>query len=81
MSTLLTFIQLCATLLKGTDVHVGAAISFPLGQTSIASKVFETEDAIANGATEIDYVINLTEVKEENYSYIQEEMENVVAIL
>lgn len=42
----------CAKYLAGTDIHVGAAIGFPLGQTSIASKVFETQDAIANGATE-----------------------------
>ena len=44
----------CKELLKGTDVHVGAAISFPLGQTTIETKVFETKDAIANGASEID---------------------------
>ena len=50
----------CKELLKGTDVHVGAAISFPLGQTTIETKVFETKDAIANGADEIDYVINIT---------------------
>ena len=46
---------LCAKLLEGTDIHTGAAISFPLGQTTIASKVFDTKDAIANGANEIDY--------------------------
>ena len=40
---------LCAKLLNGTDIHIGAAISFPLGQTTIASKVFDTKDAIANG--------------------------------
>ena len=42
--------KLCSTLLAGTNVHTGAAISFPLGQTSIATKVFETKDALANGA-------------------------------
>jgi deoxyribose-phosphate aldolase len=70
----------CAGYLKGTDVHVGAAIAFPLGQTSIASKCFETQDAIDNGATEIDYVANLTEVKEHNWDYIREEMEKIVTI-
>ena len=34
---------LCAKLLEGTDIHTGAAISFPLGQTTIASKVFDTK--------------------------------------
>ncbi|WP_154028356.1 deoxyribose-phosphate aldolase [Olsenella uli] len=70
----------CAALLAGTDIHVGAAISFPLGQTSIAAKVFETQDAIANGATEIDYVVNLTEVKAGNWDYVTDEMRQVVAV-
>lgn len=39
----------CAALLEGTDIHVGAAIGFPLGQTSILVKVAETIDAIENG--------------------------------
>ena len=55
--------DLCRELLAGTPVHVGAAISFPLGQTTIETKVFETKDALKNGADEIDYVVNLTEVK------------------
>ena len=37
---------LCAEYLRDSDVHVGAAIGFPLGQTTIAAKVFEAEDAI-----------------------------------
>lgn len=68
----------CAEYLAGTDIDVGAAISFPLGQTTIAAKVFETEDAIKNGATEIDYVVNLTEVKNGNYAYIKSEMTQMV---
>ena len=72
-------VKLCKKFLKDTDVHVGAAISFPLGQTTIASKVFETVDAIQNGADEIDYVINITELKEGNYDYIREEMRQIVA--
>lgn len=70
----------CSQYLAGTDVHTGAAISFPLGQTSIAAKVSETKDAIDNGATEIDYVVNLTEVKEKNWAYVEEEMQKIVAI-
>lgn len=70
----------CARLLAGTDIHVGAAIGFPLGQTSIAAKAFETEDAIANGANEIDYVVNLTEVKAGNWDYVSEEMRQIVDI-
>ncbi|MFD0896323.1 deoxyribose-phosphate aldolase [Loigolactobacillus binensis] len=69
----------CAQYLANTDIDVGAAISFPLGQTTIATKLFETREAITNGATEIDYVLNLTEVKNGNYPYIKSEMTQMVA--
>ena len=71
---------LCAELLAETGVHVGAAIGFPLGQISIASKVFETKDALSAGANEIDYVVNLTEVKAGNWDYIEDEMAQIVAV-
>ena len=72
--------RICSKLLAGTDVHTGAAIGFPLGQTSIAVKAFETKDALENGASEIDYVVNLTEVKAGNWMYVQREMEQIVSI-
>lgn len=71
---------ICAKELADSDVHIGAAISFPLGQTTISSKVFDTKDAIQNGATEIDYVVNLTEVKNGNWDYITDEMSKIVEI-
>lgn len=70
----------CHAMLEGTDIHVGAAIGFPLGQTSIACKTFETKDALASGADEIDYVVNLTEVKEGNWTYVTEEMRSIVDV-
>ena len=70
----------CKKLLEGTDVHVGAAVSFPLGQTTIETKVFETKDAIGNGADEIDYVINISEVKNKNWDYIKDEMTQIVRV-
>ena len=70
----------CSEYLAGTDIDTGAAISFPLGQTSIASKVFETRDALANGANEIDYVVNLTEVKAGNWDYVEDEMRQIVDV-
>lgn len=73
-------VSMCKEYLKDTDIHVGAAISFPLGQTTIATKVFETKNAIANGADEIDYVINITELKNGNDKYIEEEMRQIVSI-
>lgn len=73
-------ISLCKELLDGSPVYVGAAIGFPLGQTTLECKVFETKDAIEKGADEIDYVINVAEVKNNNYEYIKEEMEQIVAV-
>jgi deoxyribose-phosphate aldolase len=72
--------KLCSQELAGTDIDTGAAIAFPLGQTSIAAKEFETTDAIKNGANEIDYVINITELKAQNYAYIEDEMSRIVKI-
>ena len=70
---------LCAEYLRDSDIHVGAAIGFPLGQTTLECKVFETKDAIEKGADEIDYVINIAELKNKNYDYIKKEMEEIVA--
>lgn len=71
-------VALCRELLSGSDVHVGAAIGFPLGQTTINDKANETKEAIRNGADEIDYVVNLTELKEKNYGYVEREMASIV---
>ena len=70
----------CSNLLADTDIDTGAAIAFPLGQTSIAAKEFETRDALDNGANEIDYVINLTRAKAHDWDYLQDEMERIVAV-
>lgn len=73
-------VRICKEMLSGSDVHVGAAISFPLGQTSLETKLFETKDAIGQGADEIDYVINVGKVKEKDYAYIRQEMESIVQV-
>ena len=70
--------EFCAQQLKGTDIDTGAAISFPLGQTTITCKLAETKDALQNGANEIDYVVNLTQVKVHDWSYIEDEMTQMV---
>jgi len=70
----------CAEQLKGTDIDTGAAISFPLGQTTVACKLAETEDALKNGANEIDYVVNLTQVRAHNWAYIEDEMQKMVSL-
>lgn len=70
----------CKKKLEGSPVHVGAAIGFPLGQTTLECKIFETKDAIEKGADEIDYVINVAELKNKNYDHIKKEMEEIVKI-
>jgi len=73
-------VEYCKRQLNNTDIHVGAAISFPLGQTSIETKMFETKDAILKGADEIDYVVNLTKVKMKDWDYVTLEMKEIVNI-
>lgn len=71
-------VEKCKKYLKDSDVLVGAAIGFPLGQTTIECKLFETKQAISQEADEIDYVINLGELKSGNYDYIEREMRTIV---
>jgi deoxyribose-phosphate aldolase len=73
-------VRYCKERLKDSDVHVGAAIGFPLGQTTIETKVFETQKAIEDGCDEIDYVVNLTEVKNGNWNFVEREMRAIVDI-
>jgi deoxyribose-phosphate aldolase len=66
--------------LEGTDIKSCSVVGFPLGQTSICMKVYETRDALDNGANEIDYVINIGEAREGNWDYIEQEMTEIVAV-
>jgi deoxyribose-phosphate aldolase len=52
-------VRLAAEILAGTEVAVGTTIGFPHGGHSTAVKVFESERALADGATELDMVINI----------------------
>jgi len=71
-------VAFCKEQLKGTSIHVGAAISFPLGQTPLTVKLAETKQAIEDGADEIDYVVNIGKVKMHDWEYIRNEMESIV---
>lgn len=73
-------VKLCRSFLEGTKVHVGAAISFPLGQTTVQEKVSETVHAILDGAQEIDYVINVGALKMGKTDLIRSEMEEIVKV-
>ena len=73
------FTALCSELVKGTGVLVGTVAGFPLGQMSTAAKVFEAETAIADGADEIDYVVNVSDVKDGKWDLVRGEMEKITA--
>ena len=73
-------VRLCKELLGNAQIHVGAAVGFPLGQNTIAVKTAEALDAINNGADEIDYVINIGQLKDKQYGYIAEEMQQIVSL-
>ena len=73
------YTSLCRDLVKGSGVLVGTVAGFPLGQMSAAAKVFEAETAIADGADEIDYVVNVADVKDGRWNLVKEEMEKIIA--
>lgn len=66
-------------LLNGTDVLVCTVIGFPLGANTMNVKMLETLDAIANGADEIDMVINIAKAKDGDFAYIENEIKAVVS--
>lgn len=71
-------VSLASELLKGSSVKVCTVIGFPLGATTSKIKAIETEDAIANGAEEVDMVINVGKVKDKCFDYVLEDIKAVV---
>jgi deoxyribose-phosphate aldolase len=71
-------VKLAKKLLIGSDVEVGAVVGFPHGRLTIATKVFETQEAVAAGATEIDMVINIGEFRSGHADYLRNEIRAVV---
>ncbi|MBQ8666151.1 MAG: deoxyribose-phosphate aldolase [Lachnospiraceae bacterium] len=61
----------------GDKVKLCTVIGFPNGNMTPATKVFETKDAIENGADEIDMVINIGELKAKNYDYVLDEIRKI----
>lgn len=68
----------CADYLKDSNVNVCTVIGFPLGANTSAVKAFETKDAIANGADEIDMVMNIGALKDKNYDLVRDDVKAVV---
>jgi deoxyribose-phosphate aldolase len=72
------YVSLCKELLKGTNVKVCTVIGFPLGATTTEVKQYETEQAINNGADEVDMVINVGQLKAGNFEYVENDIKAVV---
>jgi deoxyribose-phosphate aldolase len=72
-----TFVELCAGLLKGSEVKVCTVIGFPLGANTKEVKGFEALDAVNKGAEEIDMAINIGAFKDKKYDYVYEEIKYI----
>lgn len=70
-------VKLCAQLLRGSDVATCTVVGFPLGANGTAVKVYETQVAVADGAAEIDMVINIGALKGANYEAV---LNDIVAV-
>ncbi len=73
-------VKMAVDILKGSDVKVGTVVGFPHGNSLVEVKVYETEKALADGAEEIDLVINIGKVLSEDWKYIENEIKSVVEI-
>lgn len=71
------YVSLAKNLLKDSTVSVCTVIGFPNGYSTKETKVFEAINAIENGADEIDMVINISALKNKDYDYIKEEIEEI----
>ncbi len=71
------FVKECAELLKGSGVKTCTVIGFPHGTHSTAAKVAEATLAIADGAEELDMVVNISKVKDHDWAYVKADIEAV----
>lgn len=71
------FVKQCAQLLRGTDVDVAVVVGFPLGAHTTETKVFETQQAVADGAQEVDMVINIGALKAKQDDLVRQDIRAV----
>ena len=68
-------------LLQGTDVKVAAVVGFTLGAMTTAAKVFEAKEAVENGASEIDMVINIAKLKDGEFEFVENEIRQIKEVI
>jgi len=72
-------VAFCKERVEDTPVVIGAAVGFPLGQVTLETKIFETNEAILKGAGEIDYVIDISALKSGNRDAVTYEMQRITS--
>ncbi len=72
-------VKLCAQLLKGSAVRVCTVVGFPLGATPPEVKAYETQQALDDGASEVDMVINIGALKSKDYALVARDIATVAA--
>ncbi|HKM39134.1 MAG TPA: deoxyribose-phosphate aldolase [bacterium] len=72
------FVKLAAALLEGTAVKVATVIGFPLGATTSEIKAEEAQQAVENGAQELDLVLNIGALKEKRFEYVLADLKGVI---
>ncbi|HHW03306.1 MAG TPA: deoxyribose-phosphate aldolase [Thermoanaerobacterales bacterium] len=71
-------VKLASELLRDTDVKVCTVVGFPLGATTPEVKAFEAANAVENGASEVDMVMNIGAMKEKDYDLVERDIRAVV---
>ena len=71
------YVKLAKEALAGTAVKVVTVIGFPLGANKTEVKAFEASCAVADGADEVDMVLNVSALKDKNYEYVREDIKAV----
>lgn len=71
----------CSELLAGTTVHTSTTIGFPHGGHCTSVKVFEAAQALKDGATELDAVINISKAKSGDWEYVRNEIRELTAVV
>ena len=71
------YVKMAKNCLKDSGVKIVTVIGFPLGANTTETKVFETKEAVQNGADEIDMVINVTALKDKDYDFVVNEISEI----
>lgn len=74
------YVPYCTVLLKDTPVKVCTVIGFPLGANKTAVKVYEAQLSLEEGAEEVDYVVNISDIKNGEFEKVREEMKRILEL-